>query len=77
MFEEIIHTDTGRKLNVHKTFRRPPGRLLNVFCTLSLRPVSAGNSFPKLFFPLYLDLLPAKVAYIKEQVDKKFFGHVL
>ena len=32
--------DTGRKLNVHKTFRRRPGRLLNVLCTFNLRPVS-------------------------------------
>ena len=31
--------DTGRKLNVHKTFRR---RLLNVLCLFSLRPVSTG-----------------------------------
>ena len=28
--------DTGRKLNVHKTFRTRPGRLLNVLCTLNL-----------------------------------------
>ena len=28
--------DTGRKLNVHKTFRRCPGRLLNVLCTFNL-----------------------------------------
>ena len=34
--------DTGHKLNVHKTFRRPPGHLLNVLCTINLRPVSAG-----------------------------------
>ena len=34
--------DIGRKLNVHKTFRRRPGRLLNILCTSSLRPVSAG-----------------------------------
>ena len=34
--------DTGRKLNVHKTFRRGPGRLLNVLCTFNLRPVSTG-----------------------------------
>ena len=37
--------DTGRKLNVHKTFRRRPGRpgcLLNVLCTFNLRPVSVG-----------------------------------
>ena len=34
--------DTGRKLNVHKTFRRRPGRLLNVLCMFNLRPVSTG-----------------------------------
>ena len=33
---------TGRKLNVHKTFRRRPGRLLNVLCTFHLRSVSRG-----------------------------------
>ena len=33
--------DTGRKLNVRKTFRRRPGHLLNVLCTLfNLCPVS-------------------------------------
>ena len=34
--------DTGRKLNVHKTFRRRPGRLLNVLCTFNLRLVPTG-----------------------------------
>ena len=34
--------DTGRKLNVHKTFRRRPGRILNVLCTFNLHPVSTG-----------------------------------
>ena len=37
--------DTGRKLNIHKTFRRRPGRLLNVLCTFNLRPVSTGKPF--------------------------------
>ena len=37
--------DTGRKLNVHKTFRRRPGRLLNFLCTFSLRPVFTGEVF--------------------------------
>ena len=36
--------NTGRKLNVHKTFRRRPGLLLNVFCTFNLRPVSSRFS---------------------------------
>ena len=35
--------DIGRKLNVHKTFRRRPGRLLDVLYTFSLRPVSTGE----------------------------------
>ena len=34
--------DTGPKLNVHKTFRGRPGRLLNALCILNLRPVSTG-----------------------------------
>ena len=37
--------DTGRKLNVHKTFRRRPGILLKVLCTLNFRPVSTGAAF--------------------------------
>ena len=44
--------DTGRKLNVHKTFRGRPGRLLNVICTFNLRPVSTwicANSILHLF----------------------------
>ena len=32
--------DTGRKLSVHKTLKRCLGRLLNVFCTFNLSPVS-------------------------------------
>ena len=34
--------DTGRKLNVHKTFRRRPARLLNVLCMFNLCPMSTG-----------------------------------
>ena len=41
-----IPVDTGRKLNVHKTFTRRPGRLLNVLCTFNLRPVSTGIPYP-------------------------------
>ena len=40
-------TDTGRKLNVFKTFRRRSGHLLNVFSTFNLRPVSTGQLFFK------------------------------
>ena len=39
--------DTGRTLNVRKTFRIRPGRLLNVLCVFHLRPVSTGlYNFP-------------------------------
>ena len=34
--------DTGRKLNAHKTFRRRPGRLLNVLCTFMSRLTMDG-----------------------------------
>ena len=57
--------DTGRKLNVHKTFRRRPGRLLNVLCTFNLRPARKWYTeqirkwyhripldFPQMLFPL-------------------------
>ena len=40
--QTTIPVDTGRKLNVHTTIRRRPGRLLNVLCTFNLRPVSKG-----------------------------------
>ena len=48
----VIHAvDKGRKLNVHKTLRRRPGRLLNVLCTFNLRPVSTGTCISfSLFF---------------------------
>ena len=38
-FMDSYPVDTGPKLNVHKAFRRRPGRLLNVLCTFNLRPV--------------------------------------
>ena len=41
-FSGNFPVDTGRKMNVHKTFRRRPERLLNVLCTFNLRPVSTG-----------------------------------
>ena len=40
---QITPVDTGRKLNVHKTFRRRPGRLLNILCAFNLRPVPTGT----------------------------------
>ena len=46
-----------RKLNVHKTFRRRPGRLQSVLCTFNLRLCLPGRQcagkifeFPKIFF---------------------------
>ena len=42
VWNAALPVDTARKLNVHKTFRRNRGRLLNVLCTFNLRPVSTG-----------------------------------
>ena len=38
----IFPLDTGNKLNVHRTFGRRPGRLLNVLCTFNLRSLFRG-----------------------------------
>ena len=38
----IFPLDTGNKLNVHKTFGRRPGCLLNVLCTFNLRSLFRG-----------------------------------
>ena len=51
--------DTGLKLNVHKSFRRRPGRLLNVLSTFNLRPVSAGKCKYGSSVKLSVDLIPA------------------
>ena len=57
-FKQVnVPVDTGRKLNVHKTFRRRPGRLLNVVCTFNLRPVSTGLVWIEVSIP---KLLPVK-----------------
>ena len=42
-----IPVGTELELNVHKTLRRRPGRLLNVSSTFNLRPVSTGTWFLK------------------------------
>ena len=55
--------DTGRKLNVHKTFRRHPGCLLNFLCTFTLPPVSTGSPYPKI--QLQVCYLPAVVASVE------------
>ena len=39
-----LSVDTGRKLNVRKTFRRRPGYLLHVLYTFNLRPVFNGDA---------------------------------
>ena len=56
--------ETGRKLNVHKTFRRRPGRLLNVFCTFNLRPVSTGLVTSLIFYFSLLVWPNSKQAHI-------------
>ena len=41
----VYPLDTGRNLNVHKTFRKRPGNLMNVLFTFYLRPVFRGYNF--------------------------------
>ena len=47
--------EAGLKLNAHKTFRRRPGRLLNVICSYSLLSVSTWKlTSPKEVFEIHL-----------------------
>ena len=62
------HLDTGRKLSYHLDTGRP-GRLLNVLCTLNLRPVLRG----------YFGILVAHFEYISSSFPSMFivdFEHV-
>ena len=66
--------DTGRKLNVHKTFRRRPRRLLNVLCTLNLHLVPTGERshiFKMLNFSKIAQALVniTKILYLKMNIE--------
>ena len=77
--------DTGRKLNVHKTFRRRPGRLLNILCTFNLRPVSTGlfelSVIRKCLYPSYFSVFHSAFTVIQaaglvqEQKNSMFATH--
>ena len=58
----ISPVDTGRKLNVHKTFKRRHGYLLSVLCTFNLRPVSTGSDL--LDLPNYFFFISWKISLI-------------
>ena len=53
----INPADTGRKLNVHKTFTK---RLLNVLCAFNLRLLSTGKVLRHAVFLLSLKKEPNK-----------------
>ena len=65
-------------MNVHKTFRRRPGRLLNVLCTFNLRPVSTGKynlNFVKFGIQSRVNKLILNILFgIDDLVPK--FGHI-
>ena len=52
--------DTGRKVNVHNTFRRRPGYLLNVICMFNLGPVSTENI---IWLPLFQLIIKIQTYY--------------
>ena len=72
-FSQITHelwypVDTGHKLKVQETPRRSLGRLLNVLCTFSFRPVPTGylrSSYLLNFMKTQLDLLTASLGLLK------------
>ena len=61
---ERYPVDTGCKLNVHKTFGRRPGRLLNVLCKFNLRPVSTGYGIRGLANSWFFFLFTSRSQYV-------------
>ena len=76
--------DLGRKLNVHKTFRRQPGHLLNVLCMFNLRLASRGYgicmtvpwrisiSFRKCLHLNKKNVLPIGLKRVKKRKTRRF-----
>ena len=56
-------------MNVHKTFRRRPGRLLNVLYTFNLRPVSAGDIQNENLMLMAHEML----RYLAEEIKGSFY----
>ena len=54
-YEDPVPLHTKRKLNVCKTFRRRPGRLLNVLYTFNSDPVSKGIRDHHIFQAMLID----------------------
>ena len=67
--------DTARKLNVHKTFRRRPGRLLSVLCTFNLPPVSTGKKRFLIWTPRKWEI-PMKVLRILQIIFDSFLRYM-
>ena len=53
------------KLNIPNKFRRHPGRLLNILCTLYLNPMSRGCRVSSLTYQLnYLELTRTRLSFL-------------
>ena len=62
----MLSLDKGRKLKVHKRFRRHPGRPLNVLCTFNLRLASRGlgkncKTWPQYFYENFSNQISATI----------------
>ena len=89
LHEKVFHVDKNKMmlhqknifcaekllLNVHKTFRRSPGRLLNVFCTFNLSPVSTGAAAFWYYYQskIFREIISLKLCNLIS-VDKKIYA---
>ena len=66
---EVFPLDSGRECYVHNTFRRSPGRLLNVLCTYSC--ISSMIFFSRTYFNnFYSNSTPITVLFFPVIVSK-------
>ena len=72
--KECNPANTGRKLNMHKTFRRRPVRLLNVLCTFNLRPVSMRKTnHIKILWHCFSNVLLVNILLLNRLPILKFY----
>ena len=74
--QKLNPIDTGRKLNVHKTFRRSPGRLLNVLYTFNLRSVSTGKCKEHFYNEAITtdEIQQEEVCHLNTKFQKRYFN---
>ena len=78
MFFELRDSpvDRGRKLNIHKTFRRSPGRLSYVYIYVYLYNIYEKKTRSKINSKIESNIFQNTVLYIFMKYDKSYIYYI-